>query len=72
MLVGIHSVSGPGGYRPPVRTAKPLPCPPQTIISLPVHTAVWSYRLVGTLMTLMAVQISVVGLYLAPLSNAKP
>ena len=32
--------------------------PPQTIISLPVHTAVCSYRPVGALMVLVAAQLS--------------
>ena len=40
--------------------------PPQTIISLPVQTAVCSSRPVGALVVLMAVQLSVPGLYLPP------
>ena len=40
--------------------------PPQTIISLPVQTAVATYRAVGALMVLVAVQLSVPGLYLPP------
>ena len=40
--------------------------PPQTIISLPVHTAVCIARAVGALVVLVAVQLSVLGLYLPP------
>ena len=40
--------------------------PPQIIISLPVHTAVCQYRAVGALVVLVAVQLSVLGLYLPP------
>jgi hypothetical protein len=40
--------------------------PPQTIISLPVHTAVCLLRAVGALVVLVAVQLSVRGLYRPP------
>ena len=40
--------------------------PPQTIISLPVHTAVCQSRASGALVVLVAVQLSVLGLYLPP------
>ena len=40
--------------------------PPQTIISLPVHTAVCEFRAAGALVVLVAVQLSVLGLYLPP------
>jgi hypothetical protein len=40
--------------------------PPQTIISLPVHTAVGTLRAEGALVVLVAVQLSVPGLYLPP------
>ena len=40
--------------------------PPQTIISLPVQTAVCPYRAVGAFMMLVAIQLSVPGLYLRP------
>jgi hypothetical protein len=36
-------------------------------ISLPFHTAVWPCRPEGALVALMAVQLSVLGLYLPPL-----
>jgi hypothetical protein len=54
-----------GLYLPPVFKALPSD-PPQTIISLPVHTAVCWSRASGALVVLVAVQLSVVGLYLAP------
>ena len=45
--------------------------PPQTIISLPVHTAVWTTRPAGAPVVLVAVQLSVLGLYLpASVQNA--
>jgi len=44
----------------------PSPIPPQTIISLPVHTAVCSDRASGESGVLVAVQLSVAGLYLPP------
>ena len=40
--------------------------PPQTIISLPVQTAVWLSRPVGALVVLVSIQVSVLGLYLPP------
>ena len=40
--------------------------PPQTIISLPVQTAVAMYRAVGASVVLVAVQLPVPGLYLPP------
>ncbi len=45
--------------------------PPQTIISLPVHTAVWDSRSSGALIVFVAVQLSVIGLYLPPVSKSK-
>jgi hypothetical protein len=55
-----------GLYRPPVFKSGPLPRPPQTIISLPVHTAVCAYRAEGALVVLVAVQLFVLGLYFPP------
>jgi hypothetical protein len=40
--------------------------PPQTIMSLPVHTAVCCHRALGALVMLVAVQVSVLALYLPP------
>jgi hypothetical protein len=39
VLIAVQ-VSVAGSYRPPVFNKPLLPCPPQTIISLPVQTAV--------------------------------
>ena len=57
-----------GLYRPPVLKGLHMGQlnPPQTIISLPVHAAVCSFRAVGALVVLVAVQLSVLGLYLPP------
>jgi len=65
----LSSAQGGGGgtqYLPPVFNALLSSAPPQTIISLPVHTAVEMARLVGAPVVLMAVQLSVMGLYLPP------
>ena len=59
-------LSVPGLYLPPVFNSYELSSPPQTIISLPVHTAVWLLRASGALVVLVAVQLSVPGLYLPP------
>jgi len=45
--------------------------PPQTIISLSVHTAVWPYRASGALVVLVALQLSVLGSYLPPVLNIR-
>ncbi len=52
-----------GLYLPPVFKKN---SPPQTIISLPVQTAVWSFRAEGALLVLVGIQLSVIGLYLPP------
>ena len=56
-----HRIVSPAGVqkRPPL-------FPPQMIISLPVQTAVCQYRPSGALMVLVAIQVSVLGLYLPP------
>jgi len=61
--VGEHlPVHGVGGqYRPPLFKPPELPNPPQTIISLPVQTAVWSYRISGASTVLVGTQPSVLG-----------
>jgi hypothetical protein len=56
-------------YLPPVFTPIPLLTPPQTIISLPVHTAVCEYLAAGALLVLVANQLFVPGLYLPPVFN---
>ena len=55
-----------GLYLPPrvEKAAEVDSNPPQTIISLPVQTAVCADRGLGALMVLVAVQLSVLGLYL--------
>jgi hypothetical protein len=61
-----------GSYLPPVFVTVPLSIPPQTIISLPVHTAVFWNRAAGALVVLVAAQISVLGLYLPPVLKPPP
>src|SRR3954452_12168452 len=60
-----------GLYLPPVlaREGKPAASPPQTIISVPVHTAVWFARALGPLELFVNVQVSVTGSYLPPESK---
>src|SRR6266403_1756120 len=53
-------------YLPPVLNASVTLNPPQTIISLPVHTAVCVSRPEGALEVLVLAQLSVLGLYLLP------
>src|SRR5262245_59849187 len=63
------SVMGPPAcaqYLPPALQQVSARAPPQTIISLPVHTAVWPPRAEGALVVSVAVQLSVPGLYLPP------
>lgn len=58
-----------GLYRPPVFSGfKPVvpPDPPQTIISVPVHTAVWPDRSLGALVVVIGVHVSVAGSYRPP------
>src|SRR5712675_1288988 len=70
MVVAVQ-LSTVGLYLPPVFKFVP-PNPPQTIISLPVHTAVWPPRAVGALVVLVAVQLSVLGSYLPPVFRVLP
>ena len=67
MLVGVQ-LSVPGLYLPPVSKsiAGQQNTPPQTIISLPVHTAACESRGESALLVLVAIQLSVSGLYLPP------
>src|ERR1051326_132141 len=58
-----------GSYLPPVLKGIPLlSSPPQMIISLPVQTAVCPVRADGAFAVVVAVQVSIPGLYLAPVS----
>ena len=64
--VGVGVVPCPQ-YLPPVSKKSKLPVvPPQAIISLPVHIAVWEKRAAGALVVFVAVQLLVPGLYLPP------
>jgi hypothetical protein len=65
VLVAVQ-VSVLGLYLPPVLKTPLASAPPQTIISLSVHTAVWWIRAEGALVVLVAVQLSVLGSYLPP------
>ena len=58
-----------GLYLPPVLSGSPKP-PPQTIISLPVHTAVWPLRASGAFVVLVGVQLLAIGLYLPPVFSS--
>src|SRR5206468_1170070 len=53
-------------YLPPVFQRLISSVPPQTIISLPVQTAVCPCRPVGAPVVLVAIQLSMPGLYLPP------
>jgi hypothetical protein len=61
--MGVH-MSVTGLYRAPVLSAVVVDesSPPQTIISVPVHTAAWFNRGLGAPVVLTVVQVSVVGL----------
>jgi hypothetical protein len=59
-----------GLYLPPLLKVGLPFSPPQTIISVPVHTAVCRSRPMGALVALVAVQVSSIGLYLPPVLKA--
>jgi hypothetical protein len=67
-----------GLYLPPVLKVTgglqlaPSQTPPQTIISLSVHSAVCQARAEGALAMLVAIQLSVLGLYLPPVFQYLP
>jgi hypothetical protein len=67
VLVGVQ-LSVLGLYLPPLLKKLPLLLlgPPQMIISVPVQTPESQYRASGALVVLVAVQLSVFGLYLPP------
>ncbi len=58
-------------YLPPVLSLPPTVPPPQTIISLPVQTAVCKVRACGASMLLVAVQLSLPGLYFPPVLRTR-
>ena len=60
-----------GLYRPPVlKNVGPVVTPPQTIISLPVQTAVCCSRMLGAPVVLVGAQLSVLGWYLPPVVDS--
>jgi hypothetical protein len=66
VLVDVQ-LSVPGSYLPPVLKKVPTKSPPpQTIISLPLQTAVGRSRPSGAFVVVVAVQLSVLGLYRPP------
>jgi hypothetical protein len=65
VLVAVQ-LSVMGLYLPPVLVTPFTKPPPQTIISLPVQTALCESRAAGGLIVLVAVQLSVLGLYRPP------
>jgi hypothetical protein len=65
MVVATH-VLVLGKYLPPVLKELPPLSPPQTIITVPVHTAVWLSRGSGAFVVLVGVQLFVIGLYRPP------
>ena len=73
--VGVGVGVGPpdcAQYLPPVLMASlSSPNPPQTIISLPLQIAVCKVRASVALVVLVAIQLSVAGLYLPPVFTAR-
>ena len=70
-LLGDGDDGGDDSYNklPPVFvTVDGVVRPPHTIISIPVHMAVCSFRSVGASVRGVGVHVSVDGLYLAPVS----
>ena len=67
LVVLVPSQVSPSGlYRPPASGYFDVFKPPQTIISVPVHTAVCDCRASGALIILVASQLFVPGLYRPP------
>jgi hypothetical protein len=70
-----YQLSVPGLYLPPVfkywNPSGDQNPPPQTIISVPVHTAVWDSRKKGAFTVVVAVQLSRLGLYLPPVFKSR-
>jgi hypothetical protein len=70
--VGVGVVSDTQYLPPLLKLLNPLLIPPQTSISLPVHTAVCPHRPTGAFpLVLVGVQLFVAGLYLPPVFNQK-
>ena len=73
MLLMVVQLLVLGLYLPPVFKYEVWSLyPPQTIISLPVHTALCHFRADGALEVLVATQLSVLGLYLPPVFISPP
>ena len=72
MMLVVVQLSPAGLYLPPVLNELLKSCPPQMIISLPVHTAVWPSRPVGALEVVVTIQLSAAGLYLPPVFEKVP
>ena len=77
LAVGVGVAVGVGPdcaqYLPPSFKSPPGSLsPPQTIISVPVHTAVWLRRPMGAAVVLVVLQVSDVGLYLPPVLEDDP
>jgi hypothetical protein len=75
VAVGVDVGGGPDSaqYLPPVFVMlEGGTAPPQTIISLPVQTAVCSSRAIGALVRLVAIQSSVPGSYFPPVLKGPP
>ena len=67
--VGVGLGGGPdcAQYLPPVLVTMSVEIvPPQTIISLPVHTAVWNARPIGAFVVLVGIQAPMLGVYRPP------
>jgi hypothetical protein len=63
----------PGLYLPPLLKYVKFPSkPPHTIISVPLHTAVCDSRADGAVAVLVVIQVSVLGMYFAPVFNTLP
>ena len=60
VLVVATQLSVLGLYLPPLFRLLVVVVPPQTIISVPVHTAVWNHRAAGALVVVVAVLAFVV------------
>jgi hypothetical protein len=69
VVVGVGVGPDCAQYLPPVLKSCASSLPPQTIICVPVQTAVGEYRPSGAFIVLVAVQLSKVGLYLPPVSK---
>ena len=70
--VGVGVASVAAQYLAPVFKSPWVPVPPQMIISMPIQIAECSDRASGTSVVLVALQLSVAGLYLPPVFRNPP